>query len=148
MIVSRFCRIGALGLLISLADGCNIPNSGGGSDAGVTAPTLTAVTPDQAAMKGGAQITIIGTGFQPGATVRFGGVSAANVQMLSTTQLVATAPAYNGPLGPVELVVQNPDGGKVSASDLFSYLRVQVAFAPTLTRTAGNQPAAIASADA
>lgn len=115
--------------------------------AGVVMPTLESVTPNQAVVKGGTQITLVGTGFQAGTMVKIGGVAATGVNVQSRILLTATVPAYSGAAGPVEIAVENPDGGRASRSDLFSFVRVQVAFAQALTRTSGNSPVAIAAED-
>lgn len=137
--------------LLSLAPACDTPSSGtpdmAHDLAGAQTPTLYSVTPATAAASGGTQVTILGTNFEHGATVKIGGVAATNVQYQSSLQLVATVPAYTGALGPVEVVVQNPSSLKVSRSDVFSYARVPVTFAATVTRASGHQPTAIVAED-
>lgn len=153
----RLSRVGCVSvlsasLLLPLAVGCNPSNTGNDPDmgrdlTGVVMPTLESVTPNQAVVKGGTEITLVGTGFQAGTTVKIGGVAAQNVNVLSRILLKATVPAYTGAPGPVDILVENPDGGKASRSDLFSFVRVQVTFAQAMTRTSGNSPVAIAAED-
>lgn len=153
----RLSRVGCISvlsasLLLPLAVGCNPSNTGNDPDmgrdlTGVVIPTLESVTPNQAVVKGGAQITLVGTGFQAGTTVKIGGVAASSVNVQSRILLTATVPAYSGVPGPVEIAVENPDGGRASRNDLFSFVRVQVTFAQALTRTSGNSPVAIAAED-
>ncbi len=155
--LSRLAHVAlACNLMLSLATGCSSSSDtadGGlevdmGHDlAGVIEPTLFSVTASTASQKGGTQVTIAGTGFLPGATVKFAGIPATSVQFQNNVQLLATVPAYSGPLGPVSVTVQNVDGGMVSRSDLFSYARVAISFAATVTRTAGGKPAAMVAAD-
>lgn len=61
------------------------------------APTITAVTPATGPAAGGTTITITGTGFMAGSTVKVGD-SAATVTSINTagTQIVATTPAGTG----------------------------------------------------
>ncbi len=130
------------GLLLSCMLGC----SGSDQPVGVVAPTLLGVTPDKAAATGGTQVVITGSGFLPGVEVEFAGVPASTVNGQGS-QLTATVPAYNGPLGPAPILIHNPDGGEVTRSDLFSYVRIPIAFAPTDTRKVGAQPSAIVAED-
>lgn len=111
-----------------------------------TAPTLLRIAPDKAAAAGGIQVTITGSGFLPGASVYFADTPAKAV-VGEGDFLMATVPAYNGPLGPVEVRVRNPDGGEAARNDLFSYVRVPIEFARTLTRKVGREPSAIIAAD-
>lgn len=55
---------------------------------------------------GGQSVTLSGSGFLPGTTVRFGGVTAGSVTVLSGSSLVAVTPAH--PPGRVDVVVTNP----------------------------------------
>lgn len=154
--MSYLSRLGVAALgttaLLSLNAGCDTPGSGtldmAPRDlAGAQTPTLFSVTPASAAATGGAKVTIVGTNFDQGATVKIGGVAATNVQYQSSLQLVVTVPAYTGALGPVEVTVQNPSSLKVSRSDVFSYVRVPVTFAATVTRASGHQPTSIVADD-
>lgn len=132
------------GLWLSMALGSSC-SSQDDSPESVT-PALLSVTPDKAVATGGTQVTIAGNGFLPGANVLFAGVSATSVSGQGGL-LVATVPAYMGPLGLTEVRVHNPDGGEIARSDLFSYVRIPVEFARTLTRKVGKEPVAIAAAD-
>ena len=70
--------------------------------------TVTSVAPDSGDAAGGTAITITGTGFVAGATVRLGGVAATGVNVTSDTTADATTPALTpGTLNNVTLV--NPD---------------------------------------
>jgi hypothetical protein len=101
------------------------------------APTLTSVTPASGALAGGTQLTLTGSNFVAGATVRVGGVAATGVTLTSATQLRATTPA--GTAGARAVQVTNPDGQSVTLNNAFTY----VATAPTLTSvTPGYGPLA------
>ncbi|MGE3856447.1 MAG: IPT/TIG domain-containing protein [Dehalococcoidia bacterium] len=72
----------------------------------VSSVTVTSIAP--ATVSGGTGLTILGTGFQAGATVTVGGYPATNVNVITSTLITATAPS--GPAGTVNLLVSNPDG--------------------------------------
>ena len=71
------------------------------------APTVTSITPDTGPTGGGTAVTITGTNFQSGATVRIGGVSASSVNVVSSTSITAVTPAHSA--GDCDVVVTNPD---------------------------------------
>ena len=64
-------------------------------------------------------ITIIGTDFKAGATVTFGGVSALNINIVSSTVLTCTPPPHAP--ATVDIVVTNPDGGTYTKTNGFTY---------------------------
>ena len=80
---------------------------------GPPAPTITDLAPTVAPTSGGTELTITGSGFAPGASVKIGDLDALNVEVVSTTQINAVTPTgpfdISNPL-PVNLVVTNPDG--------------------------------------
>lgn len=69
------------------------------------APSIVSVNPTSALP--GATVTIIGTGFQIGATVSFGGVASPTVTFVNATTLQAVVPNISP--GPATIVVTNPD---------------------------------------
>ena len=71
-------------------------------------PTVTSVTPTSGPATGGTAITLTGTNFVSGATVRVGGTAATGVTFVSATQLRATTPA--GTAGAQAVQVTNPNG--------------------------------------
>jgi IPT/TIG domain len=84
----------------------------------VPAPTVTSVSPTSGPVTGGTDVTITGTGFQPGAMVLFGpsdgstsvtdDLTGTPVSVLSSTSILVTAPP--GIVGATNVVVVNPDG--------------------------------------
>ena len=60
-------------------------------------------------------MTLTGTNFLRGATVRVGGVLAASVTFVSATQMRATAPA--GAAGVVSVQVTNPDAQSATLAE-------------------------------
>ena len=83
------------------------------------APTVTAVSPT--AGSNGTNVTVTGTNFSPGDTVKFGTTAATGtVNVTSSTTL--TVPAPSGPTGSVDVTVANADGtSPTSSADLFAY---------------------------
>jgi hypothetical protein len=83
----------------------------------VPAPTVTSVSPTSGAVTGGTDVTVTGTGFQPGAEVLFGpsdfttdpnaDTPGTPVQVLSATSILVTTPP--GIVGATNVVVVNPD---------------------------------------
>jgi len=93
----------------------------GGTLTAAKAPTVTAIAPSTGAA--GTPVTITGTGFTSGATVTFGGMAAAPVQVLSATEITATAP--NG-TGTVDVTVTTAAGTSAAgAADQFTFTCVQ-----------------------
>ncbi len=83
------------------------------------APTITHVNPDSGAAAGGTSVTIEGTGFVSGATVKFGEASATAVSVKSSTSLSATSPAGTGT---INVAVTDSNGTSAAVShDWFAY---------------------------
>ncbi|CAB4945700.1 MAG: hypothetical protein F2842_05720 [Actinobacteria bacterium] len=92
-----------------------------------TVPTVSATSPTRGPAAGGSVVTLTGTGFINGATVRFGTNSATNVVVNSATSITATAPA--GAAGIVNVTVTTAVGTSAAAAgNQFSYVA-----APTVT---------------
>jgi hypothetical protein len=89
-------------------------------------PTLTSVSPTSGPAGGGTVITLTGTNFASGATVRVNGVAATAVTYLSATQVRATTPA--GTAGARTVQITLPSGQSASLSNAFTYVA-----APTIT---------------
>lgn len=79
---------------------------------GTDAPTIATISPTSGEETGGEIVTITGTGFAAGTTVKFGDVDASNVTIDSTTTIMATAPAHA--VGPVTISVSNTSGTATS----------------------------------
>jgi hypothetical protein len=105
-------------------------------------PTVTALSPDAGPTAGGTAVTISGTGFVPGTTVKFGTVAATAVTVVSSTDITATAPAGTGT---VNVTVTTPGGtSAASVSNLYAYGAPSVtAVSPTAGSTTGGTAVAI-----
>jgi hypothetical protein len=86
------------------------------------APTITSIAPSSGSLAGGTQVTITGTNFQDGATVKIGGNAATAVVFVGATSLTATVPA--GAVGVADVVVTNPDAQSATLVGGFTYLAV------------------------
>ena len=128
--------VGAGGFSIS----CTSPaNSSGGYDVIVTNPggqsatrtggfvyndpalTITSLSPSSGPVAGGTPVTVFGTNFLPGATVRFGAMPANNVVLgAGGNSISCTSPGH--PVGDVDIVVFNPSGASATRSSGFTYV--------------------------
>jgi hypothetical protein len=92
-----------------------------GANVTVTLPTVTvsSVTPNSGPFFGGKPVTIAGTGFLSGATVKFGGTSATNVVVVSGTQITAKTPAHA--VGAVNVVVTNTNTASGTLTNGYTY---------------------------
>jgi hypothetical protein len=83
------------------------------------APTVSAIAPEAGPSAGGTLVSITGTGFAPGATVRFGGTAATSVEVASPSLLRAVTPAHAA--GAVDVVVTNDDGQSATLTNGYTY---------------------------
>ncbi len=86
---------------------------------GASGVTVTSVSPSGGLATGGANVTVTGTGFASGATVRFGATNATNVVFVNSTQLIATTPA--APTGTVPVTVTNSNGTTQTLGNGFTF---------------------------
>lgn len=92
------------------------------------APVISSLSKTRGFTKGGDTITITGSGFQSGATVRFGSQTATSVTVSTDgTTITVTAPASTGKPGAVDVTVQNPDS-QSSAPIKYSYYLEAISF--------------------
>jgi plastocyanin len=80
----------------------------------------TGVTPATGPSAGGTSVTITGTDFQSGAAVTFGGVAAANINVVDANTITATTPAH--PAGTFDIVVTNPGSVGATLSPGFTFV--------------------------
>jgi hypothetical protein len=84
-----------------------------------TAPSISNISPTSGPTTGGTTVTISGTGFAAGATVKFGTTSATSVNVVGSTTITAVAPAHAS--GAVNVVVTNPGGQSATSANGYSY---------------------------
>ncbi|WP_285616721.1 choice-of-anchor P family protein [Kineosporia sp. NBRC 101677] len=88
----------------------------------VAAPAVTGVSPATGPPGGGTTVTISGSGFSSGSTVKFGTADATGVTVNSPTSITATAPAGTGSQF---VTVTNSGGTSAQTNDaVFSYVGV------------------------
>lgn len=100
------------------------------------APTVSAIAPNSGRTSGGTAITLTGTGFAAGATVKVGGAAATNVSLVDANTLTATTPA--GTAGKADVVVTNPDGQSATVSQGFTYVPAPTLASVSPTSGSGN----------
>jgi hypothetical protein len=83
------------------------------------APTVSGIAPPSGSSNGGTGVTMTGTGFLAGATVKLGGAAASSVVVVSSTSITATTPAH--PAGSVDVVVTNSDGQSATLTGGYTY---------------------------
>ncbi len=94
------------------------------------APTVNGIGPSSGTTAGGTPVTITGTGFLAGATVKLGGTSATGVSVSNSTTITATTAAHAA--GAVDVVVTNSDSQSGTLSQGYTYT-TPVNPAPTVT---------------
>jgi hypothetical protein len=83
-------------------------------------PTISSVSPKTGPRTGGTTVTITGTNFVIGATVKFGTIAAASVTVNSTTKITAKSPVHAA--GAADISVTTPGGtSATSAADKFTF---------------------------
>ncbi|MBI4093156.1 MAG: IPT/TIG domain-containing protein, partial [Candidatus Kerfeldbacteria bacterium] len=82
----------------------------------ISKPTITKVQPGRFKRKtsGTFTITLTGTEFEAGPTVKVGKVKSSKVTRLSSTKLKAVIPRKNLAAGKHDVTITNKDGGKVT----------------------------------
>lgn len=83
-------------------------------------PTISAVSPTSGPMTGGTTVTITGSRFADGATVKFGEAAGLQVVVTNALRLTARTPAVTNP-GRVGVTVTNPDGTSATLPDAFTF---------------------------
>jgi hypothetical protein len=118
---TSFSFANAFSAIVRSGDSSNIMRASKGAVFSVAfpAPTLTASAPASGLTAGDTALTLSGTNFRAGATVKVGDILATNVVVVSPTLIKAMAPAHAS--GPVAIVVSNPDGKSAVRPDAFTY---------------------------
>lgn len=100
-----------------------------------SAPAVSSVSPSSGTTGGGTPVTITGSGFVSGATVRFGSTLATNVVVSSSTRITAVTPARAA--GTVSVQVTNPDGQSGARSNAFTYQKTSSPAVSTVSPSSG-----------
>ena len=104
----------AMAAIAGLNLGCN------GKTPVAPSPTvsLTSIVPSIGPVTGAQRVTVMGKGFQPGATLTIGG-NTVDVEVSGDTRIAATTIAH--PEGRVDVVVTNPDGTRSNLRAGYEY---------------------------
>ena len=111
---------GSVSVVVTNSDGQSGTLNNGYSYAPANpAPNVSGISPAAGTTAGGTAVTVTGTGFLSGASVKFGSTSASGVNVVSSTSITATAPAHSA--AAVNVVVTNTDGQSDSLTSGYSY---------------------------
>ena len=109
--------------MLFLVNSSGVPSVAQFTKLGATAPppppTVISITPNSGTANGGTAVTITGTGFLAGATVKLGGTAATGVTVVSSTSITATTPAHAA--GAVSVVVTNSDAQTGTLTNGYTY---------------------------
>jgi hypothetical protein len=108
-------------LIIQNPDGQKALLPNGYTYVSITAPAITAISPNQGSNAGGETVVISGTNLT-GASVTFGGATATIVAS-NDTQITILTPALTSTTGPVNVIVTTPQG-TTTAIGGFTYLAI------------------------
>lgn len=101
----------------------------------LTTPTVSTITPVSGSTAGGTAVTVSGSGFQPDAIVKLGGVTARSINVISSTQITATTAAH--PPRTVDVTVVNPGNRVGNRVNGFTYTEPAVPVRLTVTKSGG-----------
>ena len=110
---------GAVAVTVTNYDGLAGTTGTGFTYKANAAPTISSVSPAGGVLGGGTNVTITGTNFQPGATVRFGNNTSWDTTIAGTTGILAITPPAAAGVAPI--VVTNPDGQSAVLASGFTY---------------------------
>ncbi len=109
---------GPVDVTVRAEGGVSVP--GAGSNFTYVAPlAVTSVSPASGEIEGGTEVMITGTGFMGANAVSFGGTAAFGFHVESDTQILAIAPARDGP-SLVDVTVERP-GESAQLANAFDY---------------------------
>jgi hypothetical protein len=87
---------------------------------GYGAPVVTSVSPNSGGTGGGTSVTLTGTGFVSGATVKFGTIAGTSVVVVSSTSITVKSPAEGA--ATINVTVTTPGGtSATSAGNKYTY---------------------------
>ena len=103
----------------------------------VAVPTVSSISPNGGPTAGGTGVTITGTNFAAGATVKFGSAGATNVNVANSTTITATTPAGSAGGVTVTVTVNGQSGNLVNG---FTYTTAPIVsgVSPNNGSTAGG----------
>ncbi len=132
--LTAFVAPGATGPLTNRAVLTSSPDTNAGDNvaidtvslaSGAAVPSVNLVVPPSGPVAGGTPVTIYGSNFESGATVRFAAGAATGVTVVNAATITATTPA--GPPGPVDVSVTNTSSTSFARPAAFLYLAPETA---------------------
>ena len=100
-------------------DNTILPASNGSGPPPPQPPSISSVAPNSGSTVGGTAVSINGSNFVSGATIKFDNVAATNVSFVNSSLISAIAPAHA--TGLVNVVVTNPNGLSGTLTNGFTY---------------------------
>lgn len=82
-------------------------------------PSVSSVSPNSGPVTGGTTVTILGSGFQSGASVTFGGIASSSVTLVSSTEIQVVSPVSAA--GTVSIAVTNSNSQTGTLASAFTY---------------------------
>ncbi len=127
---------GVADVVVTKADGQTATLAAGYTYTQSAPPTVTAISPTSGTHGGGTPVTLTGTGFVAGATVRFGSTLATGVSVVSATSITAIAPA--GTVNAlVNVSVTNADSQAGALAAGYRFIDTGTVTVTSITPTAG-----------
>ncbi len=108
-------------------------------------PTIDTIDPTSGPVSGGQCVTITGSYFQPGATVKFGAKVGTVEVPVQPTQMIAQTPAG---AGTIDVTVTNPDGSSITDPGAYTYSGSLTAPSPAVGVSPGAAGVAAPELDA
>lgn len=84
---------------------------------GPPGPIVTAARPGKISVRGGTKVSLYGANFAEGCSVTIGGQSVEDGRLTDDFELIFLAPAH--PAGPVDVVLENPDGQRSAVQVIY-----------------------------
>ena len=116
---------------------------GGGDSTGpkATPPAILTVSPIRGTV--GTELTVTGTGFRDGASVKIGTISATAVQVANATTLYVKVPAGVAAGQAYGITIANPDGGSATQAAVFTAVAPTLQYINGATRPSANSGSTI-----
>lgn len=105
----------------------------------ISNPKITSFTPTSGSVLGGTQLSISGSGFLSGASVKLGNLNAKDVQVKNDGLITCLTPATSTE-GPVSITVSNPDGGTFTTTETEGGLFEYTISHPTINALSDSPP--------
>jgi len=129
---------GAVAVVITNTNGLSATSAGAYTYALAAAPTVTSISPASGPTTGGASVTITGTGFLAGATVKVGGLSCTSVNVSAATTITCLTPAHAVGASDIRVINTDEQVGSLNSAYTFVAPPTISSVGPSLGSTAGG----------